>query len=152
MRSPEHFIINLAVGLVLLNLVPGFTLFDLWLMLLASVIFDIDHILYYLAKERNLNFRKFNDFRRELYGSMQTKIFTFHTFDFLVVFGLVVWQFPSMFYFYLGYLIHVAADWARAAYHFRRNRKGFIKWTKYWILLWNIKHRNDSTSDAGMTG
>jgi hypothetical protein len=139
MKTHEHFLINLVTGLFFLSITHNLTYNHLLLMLVGGVIFDLDHILYFVLAYKTFDLNKMVLWGLREYHSMKTKIYIFHTVDFMLVLGCIAYFDRPIIYLFVGYVLHCICDWIRASYHFRKDWEGFVGWSKYWILMWNIR-------------
>jgi hypothetical protein len=139
MKTHEHLLINLVVSAISLYLSHSFTYLNLVLMVAGGVVFDLDHILYFILTYKTFSLNKMMRWSLKEYHGMKTKIYVFHTLDFIVLLGIIAYFDRRLVYLFAGFIIHCICDWARAGYHFKNDWMGFVNWSKYWLLIWNLK-------------
>jgi hypothetical protein len=135
MKLAKHLPINFFLGLLILFIVKEFTLFNLFMILIGGIIFDIDHFIYHIFSERNLSIAEFSRIHRKLFKSMTPKFYVFHTFEFAAAFLFsVVFFFPILIYFLFGFLIHLFSDIIKYVSYYKSD----FSWIKHWSFFWNI--------------
>jgi hypothetical protein len=140
MKPHEHVLITLIVSAAIFPTYGLFTGHNILLLLIGTTVFDIDHLLYFIVAKRSLDMRRFLRSVEKTYRNLDTKIQIFHTFDFAILFTIVAFLYRPLLFVYAGYIIHCMADWARAYFILRRDPVSLARWTRYWILGWNIRN------------
>ena len=128
MHSISHALINGLAGYVL-----GFEPRIIALLVIAGVVIDLDHFLYYLVTTKKPI--------RQLFGlgvkhwmCYTPRLFLFHTLEFNVIvllFGLFVH--PFFLYLELAFVIHMMMDVYDYILHL-----GNIRWAKHWFVTYYV--------------
>ena len=113
MYPKYHIIIGAILSTILLVFYPSLGIFPITIIFLSSFIFDIDHYLFYLKREKNFNlkkayywhkkFREENKFHKPL-------IHLFHTIEFHVLLLTLAFYFSFFKYIFTGVLFHSLVD------------------------------------------
>jgi len=101
-----HFLFGLIFSAILFPIVKWNSL----IILMASVLIDVDHYLYYVFKVRKFNLKKsFNYFYMGEFGEKKL-LFVFHTVEFWVILLIASLYFHILFYFLIGIMFHMFLD------------------------------------------
>ena len=141
----KHALVNLlACGLVLLTwfLVTGVLveswLFRGFLFITGGVVFDLDHVIYYLATTRPVTVEALRArMTRDYHGSIP-HFYACHCVEFVAGWFLVIILLPAgleakmnLVLVGTGWLVHVVADIAVYLWHYR----GWSPWLPYWSMI-----------------
>jgi len=135
MKIDKHILINFVTGIILLNITNDFTDRNLLFFIFGGFVFDIDHPIYHLVKYKSLKLNDFFKEHKKLFKTMTPKFYIFHTFEFIVLFGIISFYYLNI-YFYLGLITHLLSDIAKYIYTYKKN----FSWIKHWSFFWNIKN------------
>jgi len=80
------------------------------IILMSSVLVDVDHYLYYFFKSKSFNLKKsFNYFYKGEFGEKKL-LFVFHTVEFWVILLIAGLYLHVLFYFLIGVMFHMFLD------------------------------------------
>jgi hypothetical protein len=130
MLAHTHIIINTAVGAMLVW--RGIFTFDAFLMFVAGgILFDIDHLFYFIFAERTLSITKMAAVGRNLLATHTPKLYIFHTIEFFSVFlSLAIFN-PFLMPLFLGLALHLLLDILNYQIHGKR-----FSWMPYWSITY----------------
>lgn len=117
-----HFLIGLIFTIIFHFIFPQISFFYLSLIFFSSFLIDVDHVIYYAVKEKNLNpYKASSWFKNHLNQTMslpmneRKKIYTgfyfFHGIEWLVILfflGIYVNQIFS--FIFIGFFLHMVVD------------------------------------------
>lgn len=113
MMPDKHIIwgVIIALGMFLL----GFPLITILLLVGASILIDVDHLFYYVARFKNYNLVKMNKyFRSDAHledPANLLPILIFHNLETMLLLGVLSIFFPLMTTVWIGILFHLILDW-----------------------------------------
>lgn len=144
-----HILYGYIFSLILIYFF-NFSLFLGFIVFLSSIFIDLDHVLIYFIKTKNLNPVKFYDWSMnkrktwacvpfEKRGNFRTPHFIFHGLEFLIL--LIILSFLHSFFFWilLGVLFHLILDFTELIY-LREHLS--IKTSQIWVWQRN-KNRKE---------
>ena len=123
MQSSTHLIFGTILALILFILFPQIQMIGFLIIILASVLIDIDHYIYYVYKKRNLSlhraYRWFIQKKRKLQPLTKKQRTEFYTgFSFLhgieillITFILGVYISEYFYYVLIGFTFHILLDY-----------------------------------------
>jgi hypothetical protein len=130
MNTLSHGIINFIVAYAL-----GFTPAQIFIVVLAGTLIDIDHLLYYIGKRPSLLKTPFRLYKITVrhWRWYQARLFFFHTIEFnLFILVLSIFS-PVFLYISLGMIIHLLAD----VYDYLIHLRSFV-WLKHWFITYYV--------------
>ena len=102
-----HFLLAIPLCIALF---PFFG-WNVWIILLSSVIIDIDHLPVYIIMFKNLNLKKMDNFFKKNTCKIADKLCAvLHTIEFLVIIGLLALYSKIFFLILVGLLYHIIID------------------------------------------
>ncbi len=125
MLPRTHFLIGILASLILLLLFPTIGILNVFIFLLASVLIDVDHYLYYVYRERDWNlvravkwFFATGEIMKKIDRGKRREIYTafcfLHGTESLVLFVILGRMISEVFYFVvLGFGFHLGLDYIR---------------------------------------
>ncbi len=132
-----HVIANLLIFVPLLTALNAMS-FDLLLLIIAwGVLIDLDHLIYYFYKLHTLNFFTVLEYSKKDFKADRPHFYLFHTFDFFIIFGVVLYleNFDIVLsLLFLTGLVHWIMDSIRHYLHHRN-----FSWIKYYSVLYFLK-------------
>jgi hypothetical protein len=137
MNGKEHLLMSLFFGTIFLKIAGVFS-FTALIWLYAANAFDIDHIFRYWYDKYRHNFTGLKKHLDMHYAMKKQRFLVFHTFEFLIVLGLLSYFSPVFYYIFLGWMIHMMGD---LFLYFRHHRKvtKFFPWMMTWHIINTIK-------------
>ncbi len=144
-----HILFGFVFSLVLVNFF-NFSLFAGLIVLLSSIFIDLDHVLLYFLKTKNLNPWKFyewsmikrKDWARvpfEKKSTFYTPHFIFHGVEFLVLIILLSFLHVFFFWILIGVIFHLVLDFIEIFY---KREHISIKISQIWLWQRN-KNRKE---------
>ena len=128
MLPKYHFLLGLAISLVLLILFPNIGLISFLVIWTSSVLIDFDHYAYYVFKKKDFSLRnarnwffrhgeKIDSIKKEERKEYKEVILVFHGIEFIIF--LVILSVINVFFSYIlfGVLIHLFLDYAHSIYY-----------------------------------
>ncbi len=118
MLPKYHLLYGFIFCLVLLILFPQITLFGAVIMLLSTVLIDVDHYLSYLFLQNDFSLRNaikhFNNIRRK-YGftkmkSIKSPLMVLHAGETIILLALLSLNYLFFLYILIGFLFHIFLD------------------------------------------
>lgn len=133
MMPHKHFIY--AVGLSIIFYLTGTRLFPIALIIISSVLIDIDHVFDYFFKFNTYSREKVKKYLRKDVDLKNTNkllpIFIFHNIETLIGLLILYAFFPILIYIFMGVFIHLLLDWKVLSTH----RHPFIIKTSLLLVL-----------------
>ena len=123
MLPRDHFLIGTVVSVFLYFIFPEIGILNLIVFLLASVLIDVDHYLYYVYRKKDWSLRNavrwfmkkrktLEKISAEKRRGLYTCFCFLHGFETLVLFGILGYFIWDTFYFVaLGFLFHLCLDY-----------------------------------------
>ena len=117
----QHFLLGLVFIFIVYLVFPSVGILGLFIIFLSSVLIDVDHYIYYSAREKNLNIKKSYSWflkRNKKFKSLPLKqrkkvslgIYFLHSIEIMTPIFLIG-LFSNTFYFiFIGFLFHIFAD------------------------------------------
>ena len=135
MYPQTHFLIGIFFFLIFLFVLG---IFPATIILLASVLIDIDHYTSYIFQnKKGFSFSIKNAYKwhatRQWEKEKVHPLTFFHFFEVLILILLIGLKFPVFFYIFLGFLIHLPFD------IIKESRKKMLRPEKYSFIAWLIK-------------
>jgi len=123
-----HIFLSISFCIFLFVLFPQMNLVGLFILFISSLFIDVDHMMYYTFKTRNLNPKKAvswfiskGDFWLSLPLKEKRKydwpIFIFHGIEFLFLLWILSLFFPIVKFIFLGILFHLFLDYCHLLFH-----------------------------------
>lgn len=97
--------------------------FDLSIILLSSILIDVDHFVYYFFKKKNIHFLKAYDWYMERWKKNHTLpreqkrklnlysgFYLFHGIEILITLFLFSYYIPILFFIFIGFSFHLFVD------------------------------------------
>ena len=113
MMPKGHIICGIVLGVFLWLL--GIEIIPILLIISASILVDIDHVINYIAKFNRYNILEMNKyFRRDVClrnSNEPLPIFIFHNYETLIILAILSIFSPSMIYLFIGVVFHMILDW-----------------------------------------
>ncbi|HPA25306.1 MAG TPA: hypothetical protein PLK76_00905 [bacterium] len=133
MSIPVHLATNTIIGAIFYR----FGIIDLlkfYLLFIAlGFLLDVDHVLYFIIKERTLNPKKLFTAGRAERRKMKAHLYIFHSPEFNLLLLILSFFNQIFFIILLSNLIHLSLDIIEH-YRFHKN----FKWLKEWSLINNL--------------
>ena len=141
MLTHRHFILNLAISLILLILTDIHYIF-IMIFLVSSVLIDMDHYLYYIFEKKRFSLKSAHIWyliEREKFHNLLLKekkkhryfIFIFHGIEPLILIFLLSYFYYPIFFIALGFFIHLIEDLTEAIRFNYFERKLFLSYAIY---------------------
>ena len=104
-----NVVLHLFIGLILsLALFPFFRFYSL-IVLIPSVLLDLDHFINYLFNYKNINIKKTIKHHENLCGKHALNIF--HTIDFIIILAILSFFSKIIFLIFIGTAVHLIFDY-----------------------------------------
>jgi hypothetical protein len=129
MHYSRHAVVNTVLGTLALRLVEWPIISRTLLPVILAGLIDADHFLYHVWKQRTLSFRKIKPLLLEDWDKRRQRFYPFHTFEFGLVFTILVYYTPMTWPWAFGYWVHLSSD----AYHNWRLNGNISSWIPKWI-------------------
>ncbi len=138
-----HFIAGIFFIFLIYLLFPQISLIGLLIIFLSSVFIDVDHYVYYILKERNLNLVKCYNWyilhlKKTLFLPMKerknryTGFYFFHGIEWIILlFLLGAYVHPFFSFVFVGFLFHWVIDTPHEFYIKRTLDKSSLIWNYY---------------------
>ena len=130
MLAHTHIIINTSIALFL-HFLGYFSASDAYMFIAGGIVFDIDHLFYFLFAERTLSIKRMMAVGRQLLSTLTPKLYVFHTIEFFLIFLVVGYMFSPLTPLFLGFSLHLLLD----IYNYVSHGKKF-SWAPYWSLIY----------------
>ncbi len=144
-----HFIIGLLFIIILHFIFPLISFLNLMIILFSSVFIDVDHVFYYIVKEKNINpWKAYSWFKSHLNHTLslpmneRKKIYTgfyfFHGVEGLILLFILGTYVNQIFYFvFIGFFLHMAVDIPSEIFLKRTADKSSLIWNYHRFKLLN---------------
>lgn len=140
MKSKNHLLIGIAIGVLLF--IGGMPLCPILLIIISSVLIDIDHYFYYVIKYKKYNPLKMTEcFRKHYDLSILTNmlpVLIFHNIETMILLIILSYIFPYIIYIFIGFIIHMILDWMVMPY---MNYPCVIKLSLIWVIIENNRRK-----------
>lgn len=110
MNLVRHFLISFIMIVIFFTLVDNFTLLKFSVMIVSSLLIDIDHLFYDLPEKRN-SLGEILRYWWKMADEYKGKFYLFHTIDTLVILFLLYLYVDKIFiYVFFGFFFHITQD------------------------------------------
>ena len=121
MLPKYHILFGLIFVAILYLIFPSISVLGLIIIFLSSVLIDVDHVLYYSFKKRNLNpikaykwymerLKEFKKLSREQRRNFHPGFYLFHGVEWLILLFFLGTYLPFLFFIFLGFSFHLLLD------------------------------------------
>lgn len=126
-----HIIWHILIGVLIASL-AGLGTLGISLIVLGSILPDIDHVLYMVFGEKITSFKGMVEFHKENFKTMTPHFYFLHFLE-LIIILLVISYFTNKYFFYvvLGMALHWVADAIKYVWYY----KSFLPWIQYYSLI-----------------
>ena len=133
MNTPTHAAVNLIASVPLRHLF-GWDWTLIYIFILAGVFIDIDHILFFIFKEKKLNPRDWILIGKKMRSKMRPGLYVSHSPEFNTLLLVVSFFNEIAFVIFISNLIHISLDTIE---HYRYH-KNFL-WIKKWSIIYSLR-------------
>jgi len=127
MKPLTHLIFGSIFAFILLLLFPAIKLIGFSIIVLSSVLIDIDHYIYYVIKKRDLNLKnaynwfvenekKFRQLPLRKKRQVCPPLCFLHNLEFLLIFAVLSFYSHIFLFIFTGFIFHLFLDSILAAY------------------------------------
>jgi len=113
MMPSKHILAGIMFSIIFFIL--GFPILYIVLMIATSILIDIDHVFYYVAKFKRINPIEMNRyFKKDAHlenSNNLLPLLIFHNMETLILLVILSIYFPIFSYILIGVLIHMILDW-----------------------------------------
>ena len=157
MHPKHHILLGTILSIICylyfnnITLIPALVIwFSSWL------IIDLDHVIRYTIKTKNINpikFLKWSKQKEQKWKKLTKKqkekykypIFIFHNIEILIILLITALFFNMFFWVFIGFLFHLILDEIHLIYN---NEKISTKISIIWILIYNSKRDSEQNVDS----
>ncbi len=105
---------------------------NLMMLVAGGVLVDLDHVVYFLVKNK-FSIKKAIDEHNKCYKESEPRLFLMHTFEAVVMVGLLAVGREEYRYFLIGFVLHLLLDIVL----YLERKKGMV-WVKMWSLGYQL--------------
>lgn len=110
MNLVRHFLLSFIMTVLLFSIIGGFTPLKFAIIILFSLLIDIDHLFYDLPEKRD-SLREILMYWWEMADKYKGRFYLFHTVDTMVIlFLLYLYVNPIFLYIFIGFFFHIIQD------------------------------------------
>ncbi|MFH1400621.1 MAG: hypothetical protein ABIH41_03815 [Nanoarchaeota archaeon] len=110
MKSHEHAIITAVTGSLGLHWLGMLSWQNMLILLIWTVLIDVDHIFYFLFTKEPKTMRSFVSHMKDNYTTKTQRMYLFHTLEFNLLLLWFGFTYPVLHLVLLGALTHIPAD------------------------------------------
>lgn len=140
MLSEHHALFGIGLGIGLF--IGDMPLVPILLIICASILIDIDHILDYMIRFKSCNISNMNKyFRRKTClnnNNIILPLFIFHNLEAIILLIILSFIFPIVSYITIGVFIHMTLDWMVMP---TKRYPAVIKISLIWVLIENSRRK-----------
>lgn len=150
MHPLKHVFLGTIFSLILLFLFPQIGFIGFFIIILSTILIDIDHYLYYICKKKDWNLnnaynwfierkKRLNQLSKKERQKYKKDILIFHGIEFLILVILLLFIHRYFFFVFIGVLFHMLLDLISLIYF---NEPIYAKIS--WIYNWKRNKNKES--------
>lgn len=140
MHMHEHLIITFIVGGISLWLLDALTWSAMGIMLVTTLVIDLDHVINYIGAGNRIRFKEAYDHHLYHFKHKKERFLIFHTLEFHLVLFYLSTQSWTWFLIFFSAVLHLLTDQVGYYLH-HKSLKSMKPWMSWWFLRERIRQR-----------